>query len=140
MANHPFYRSSDKGLAFAPVATALPAGLRSLISDLHGHVPPRLGRWAIPVRLAVAGACFAGGFPCARLFVECLFAGPAACPCVVPQLPSLVTLAITLLPLCAAALLTPAKTASRRHRTGAARAFRGLRHPLRAYTTGTSHG
>ena len=75
------YRSVQ-GVPYAPVATDLPAGLRSLISKLNGPVPPRLGRWAILVRLAVAALCFAGGFLCARLFVECLLGDPGACPCV----------------------------------------------------------
>ena len=140
MADHPFHRSSDQGVLCSPVATDLPAGLRSLIPKLHGHVPPRLGRWAIPVRLAVAAACFAGGFLCARLFVECLLGEPGACACVVPPSSSLVALAIVSLSLFAASLLRPAKRDTRRPRALAPPAFPGLGEPLPMCRAGTSHG
>ena len=140
MADHPFHRSSDQGVLCSPVATDLPAGLRSLIPKLHGHVPPRPGRWAIPVRLAVAAACFAGGFLCARLFVECLLGEPGACACVVPPSSSLVALGLGLVSLFGALLLTPAKTTPRCHRVVAARVFSGLRQPLPMCRVGTSHG
>ena len=131
MADQPFHRSSDQGVSCSPVATNLQAGLRSLISALHGHVPPRLGRWAIPVRLVVSAACFTGGFVCARLFVECLLGEPGACPCVLPPSSSLVALGLGLVPLFATLLLTPAKTTPRLHRFVGVRVFSGLRQPLR---------
>ena len=58
--------------------------------------PPRLGRWAIPVRFAVANACFAGGFLCARLFDECLRGAADACTLDTPDVPSLLLSAIAL--------------------------------------------
>ena len=140
MADRPFHRSSDQGVSCSPVATNLQAGLRSLISALHGHVPPRLGRWATPVRLVVSAACFTGGFVCARVFAECLLGEPGACPCVVPASSSLVALGLGLVSLFGALLLTPAKTTPRRHRVVAARVFSGLRQPLPMCRVGTSHG
>ena len=140
MADQPFHRSSDQGVSCSPVATNLQAGLRSLISALHGHVPPRLGRWAIPVRLVVSAACFTGGFVCARLFVECLLGEPGACPCVVPPSSSLAALGLGLVPLFAALFLTPASRHTRRQRVLSPPAFPGIRQPLRACRAGTSHG
>ena len=124
MADHPFYCSSDQGVSCSQVATNLQAGLRSLISALHGHVPPRLGRWAILVRLAVAATCFTGGSVCAWLFARCLL-DPGACPCFTQVLPSLPVLDLALLPVFAALILTPAKTTPRRHRVLAARVTTG---------------
>ena len=93
--NHYPYQSAS-GVLFAPVATDLPAGLRSLILKLNAPVPPRLGRWTIPVRLAVSAACFVGGFACARAFVDCVLRDPGACPCFVPPAPSPVALVLGL--------------------------------------------
>ena len=138
MANHPY--RSVQGVLYAPVATDLPAGLRSLISGLHGHVPPRLGRWAISVRLGVAVVCFAGGFLCARLFVDCLLGDPGACPCVLPPARSPVALALGLPALCAASFLTLAKTRLTAPRAVLGRAFLRLGHPHPAHSTGASHG
>ena len=138
MANHPYQR--EPGVLYAPVVTDPPAGLRSLISELHAYVAPSLGRWAIPVRLAVAVACFAGGFVCARLFVQCLLGDPGACPCVLPRFPSLAPLALALVLLFATSVLTPAKTNPRRYRVLAARVFSGLLQPVPTCQAGTSHG
>ena len=140
MADQPFHRSSDQGVSCSQVATNLQAGLRSLISALHGHVPPHPGCWAIPVRLGVAAACFAGGFLCARLFVECLLGEPGACPCVVPPSSSLVALGLGLVPLFATLFLTSANRDTRRQRVLAPPAFPGLGEPLPMCRAGTSHG
>ena len=115
MADQPFHRSSDLGILCSPVATNLPAGVRSLISKLHGHFPPRLGRWAILVRLAVSVVCFTGGSVCAWTLAKCLL-DPGACPCLMPPLPSLPVLDLALVPVFAALILTPAYTAPRWNR------------------------
>ena len=131
------YRSVQ-GVPYAPVATDLPAGLRSLTPELHTHVPPRLGRWwAIPFRLAVAAVCFAGGFLCARVFVDCLLRGAGACPCVMPPPPSPLALAIALVFLVAAPAVASTKFVSRGHPVLPPRVLSGLRQPLAAWSTST---
>ena len=121
--NH-YPNQREPGVLYAPVATDLPAGLRSLILKLHAPVPPCLGRWwTIPVRLAVAAACFAGGFLCARLFVDCLLGAPGACPCVIQPDVSPVPLALGLSVLCAVSILTLA-----RNRLTVSRAVLGVQH------------
>ena len=132
------YRSVQ-GAPYAPVATNPPAGVRSLISKLPGDISPRLGRWAIFVRVAVAAACFAGGFLCAWLFVKCLLGDPGACPCVLPTAPFPVALAFGLAVLCAASFLTLAKTRPTAPRVVLGRGFLRLWHPHPAHTTGASH-
>ena len=138
MDNHPYQR--EPGVLYAPVATDLPAGLRSLISELQGQVPPRLGRWAIPVRLGVAAACFAGGCLCARLFVECLLGDTRMCPCVLPPDASYVALALGLPALYVVSIPASAATAPGPHRDVPAWALPGLRQPLPTCRGGTRHG
>ena len=137
MTNHPYQR--EPGLLYAPVVTDPPAGLRSLISELHGHVPPRLGRWAIPIRLAVSAVCFTGGSVCAWVFAKCLL-DPGACPCLMPPLPSLPVLAIALLPLCAPLLPALATTVSNLLHAGSAWVPPGVRHALPVYATDFTDG
>lgn len=131
---------SVPGVPYAPVAAALQAGIRSLISGQHGHVPPRLGRWAIPVRLCPAAACFAGGFVCARLFVECLLGDTRMCPCVLPTAPFSVALVLGLVVLCAASFLTLAKPGLTAPRALLGQALLPPTPLQAAYRPGVSHG
>ena len=137
MTNHPYQR--EPGVLYAPVVTDPPAGLRSLISELHGHFPPRLGRWALPIRLAVSAVCFTGGSVCAWVFAKCLL-DTGACPCLMPPLPSLPVLDLALVPVFAALILTPAYTAPRWNRLVTPRAFPGLREPIPTCRAVRSHG
>ena len=133
------YRSVQ-GAPYAPVATNPPAGVRSLNSEPPGYVPPRLGRWAIVVRLAVSAACFAGGFLSARVFVECLLGDTRMCSCVLPTAPFPVALVLGLAVLCAVSFLTLAKTCPTAPRAALRRAFLWLRNPLPVHSTGVNHG